>query len=292
MVLLWGSNWTVMKVGLKFVSPLNFVMQRFFFASIALLPVLFWKKKNFPRDRKTWLKLFILSLIHAACITSTNIGLMYESSGLSSLFTYTQPLFVFCLAVPFLNERASVVRALGVIMGFSGVAILYAERISLTTNVLNPVPLLILGAFLWAVTVVYYKKFLSYVDPVLVNIVQFLTGCIFLFVATLMFEGLTFNDTALYLFAVLYVSILGSAIASTIWLLLIREEETIIVSTSSLIVPAVALIFGWIFLGEAVRVTLLWGFTLILVGICLVNNIFTCFHRHRASWDGKQEVRH
>jgi len=260
-----------MKVGLKFVSPLNFVMQRFFFASIALLPVLFWKKKNFPRDRKTWLKLFILSLIHAACITSTNIGLMYESSGLSSLFTYTQPLFVFCLAIPFLNEWASVIRALGVVMGFSGVAVLYAERISLTTNALNPISLLILGAFLWAVTVIYYKKLLSYVDPVLVNIVQFFTGFMFLFLAALVFEGLTFNGTALYLFAVLYVSILGYAVASTIWLLLIRDEETIIVSTSSLLVPAIALVFGWIFLGETIEASLVLGFTLILAGIYLVN---------------------
>jgi drug/metabolite transporter (DMT)-like permease len=73
---------------------------------------------------------------------------MYENSGLSSLVTYTQPLFVFCLAVLFLGEKASVIRVLGALTGFLGVIILYAEKISLTMNLLNPIFFLIFGAFL------------------------------------------------------------------------------------------------------------------------------------------------
>ncbi|MEM3626594.1 MAG: DMT family transporter [Candidatus Bathyarchaeia archaeon] len=272
MILIWGLNWTVMKVGLNFVGPLNLAMQRLLFASIAMLPVLFWKKKNFPRGGETWLKLFILSLINAASTTFTYIGLMHESSGLSSLMTYTQPLFVYCLAILLLNERASLAKTFGVLIGFSGVAVLYAGRISLTSYGLGWISFLILGAFLWAVTVIYYKKILNYVDPAIVNIIQFPVGFVFLFLAALLFEGLTFNWNApLYIFTVLYMSILASAVAFTIWILLIREEETIVVSTSSLLVPAIALISGRVFLGEAIEASSIFGFILILVGIYLTN---------------------
>ncbi|MEM2384610.1 MAG: DMT family transporter [Candidatus Bathyarchaeia archaeon] len=126
-----GSSWTVMKVGLQFVDPLNFVAQRFLIASIALLPVLAWKRRNLLMDSYTWFKLIVLSLINAIGITSTSIGLLYETAGLSSLLTYTQPFFVLCLSVIFLDEKVSVIRVAGLIFGFLGVATLYASNLSL-----------------------------------------------------------------------------------------------------------------------------------------------------------------
>ncbi len=271
MVLIWGSNWSVMKIGLKFVSPLNLVMQRFLLASIALLPALALERRKLPRDRWTWIKLVLLALINAVGITSTNIGLLYEFSGLSSLLTYTQPLFVFCLAVPFLGEKVSITKALGIILGFFGVIALYVERYSSPLVFSNPILFLILGAFIWAVSVIYYKRTLTHVDPAIVNIVQFPIGTVFLLTITLMLEGLTFSGNITYIFSILYMSVFGSAIGFTIWLFLIREEEATIVSASSLIVPTIALFFGWVFLGETFGYLSLLGFLLIFIGVYLVN---------------------
>ena len=270
MVLIWSSNWSVMKVGLRFVSPLNLVMQRFLFASIALLPVLVLKRRNIPKDHGTWIKLVLLALINAVGVTSTHIGLLYEFSGLSSMLTYTQPLFVFCLAIPFLGEKATTIKVLGIILGFLGVVALYVERSSLMVFS-NSILFLILGAFLWAVSIIYYKKTLSHVDPAIVNIVQFPIGTIFLLVATLMLGGLAFSMNPTYIFSIFYISVLGSAVGFTIWLFLIREEEAIIVSASSLIIPAMALFFGRLFLGETFGHLSLIGVILIFTGVYLVN---------------------
>jgi drug/metabolite transporter (DMT)-like permease len=272
-ILIWGLNWSAMKIGLMFVDPLSFVMQRFILASIVLLAIMPLRVKVFPRDRKTWLRLFILSLINTTQITFIHVGLMYENSGLSSLVTYTQPLFVFCLAVPFLGEKASVVRVLGALTGFLGVVILYAEKISLTMNLLNPILFLIFGAFLWAVTIVYYKKFVSHVDPLLVNVVQLSLGFAFISAVALALRGnaLEFSFSTQYVFALLYSSIIGLAIGLTIWLILIRKEETISVTTSSLIIPVVAAMFGWILLGENIGFLSFLSFVLVLMGIYLVN---------------------
>ena len=259
-----------MKVGLRFVSPLNLVMQRFLFASIALLPVLLLKRKRAPKDHWTWTKLVLLALISAVGVTSTNIGLLYEFSGLSSMLTYTQPLFVFCLAIPFLGEKATIIKVLGIILGFLGVVALYVER-SFSMVLSNSILFLILGAFLWAVSIIYYKKTLSYVDPTIVNIVQFPIGTFFLLAATLILGELTFNMNLTYMLSIFYISVFGSAIGFTIWLFLIREEEAIIVSASSLIIPAMALFFGWLFLGETFGLLSLLGVILIFTGIYLVN---------------------
>ena len=53
------------------------------------------------------------------------VGLAGESSGIDAVVTYSQPLFVFCLAVPFLGERIVLNRTIGTLIGFLGVVMLF-----------------------------------------------------------------------------------------------------------------------------------------------------------------------
>lgn len=274
LVLIWGFNWTFMKVGLGFVSPLNFVAQRFLLASATLLPVILLSRRGLPRDASTWFKLLLVSFVNAFGMTSTHFGLLYEVSGLSSILTYTQPLFVFCLAIPLLGEKASIARVLGVAVGFLGVVTIYVGRSSYSPSVSSAVLFLILGAFIWAIIIVCYKKFLSYVSPEIVNAMQFFIGAVFLLTAALTLEGSAFSVDPLYIFSLLYVSVLGTAVGFTIWLVLIRWEEATVVSASSLIVPAVAFVAGCLLLGEAIEYFSILGFIMVLAGVYLVNRPF------------------
>lgn len=271
MVLIWGLNWVFMKIGLLFVNPLSFVAQRFLFASIALLPFLIWERRILPRDGRTWFKLIVLSLTGAASMASSHIGLLHETAGLSSLLTYTQPLFVFCLAAIFLKEKINVTRIIGVTLGFLGIITLYIDRFFFHMSPIDSLIFLILGAFLWAAGVVYYKMFLREVDPVVINIIQSLVGSALLFPIAFTLDGSVFSSDGLYIFSILYSSLLGSALAFTIWLSLIKEEETIIISTSSLIVPVIAALLGWLLIGEQIGYNLLISIVLVLTGLYLVN---------------------
>jgi drug/metabolite transporter (DMT)-like permease len=270
-VLLWSSNWVVMKSGLRVVGPVNFVMQRLLFSSIALFPFLVHLREKIPRDRDTWLKLVLLGITTAAGMLSTNIGLVYEKSGISAVLTYTQPLFVFCLAVLFLQESGGVKRLLGVIIGFSGVALLYLGRDLSFAAISYSVLFLLLGAFSWAVSTVYYKRLLSHVNPIVTNTVQSMFGIILLSVPAVAFEGLSFSMTGTYVFIIFYMSVCASAIAFTLWFFLINQEEATVVSASSFIVPMFALIFGWLFLQETVELKSALGFIFILAGLYLVH---------------------
>jgi len=284
-VLLWGSNWAVMKSGLKVVGPLNFVMQRLLFAALTLSPFLIYLREKIPRDRNTWLRLLLLSLISATNMVSTNVGLTYEKSGLSAVLTYTQPLFVFCLAVSFLKEEASSRRFLGIVIGFFGVTVLYLGRNFSSATISFPIFFLLFGAFIWSVKIVYYKKFLSHVNPVITSTIQFTVGAIILSTLSVTFEGFSFSMTSTYILIVLYMSVGASAIAFTLWMLLLQEEEATVVSSSSLIVPMVALIFGWLFLQENMELESVLGFILILTGVYLVNkgNSNKDLKKHRVS---------
>ncbi len=263
-----------MKVGLSYVPPVCFVLHRFILSTIALSPAFVFMHRKIPRDGPSLLKLLVLCVINAFGIIATNIGLVEESSGIGAVLTYTQPFFVFCLAVPFLKESVTVVKVLGTAVGFLGVVILSLNSIGSFT--LNSTFMMILGAFLWAVTVIYYKKLLSHVDPLITSFFQLSVGIIPLAALSFVTGGIVVPRDLNYLWIILYASIGASAIGWTLWLLLLREEDATVLSGSSFIVPMIALIFGWWILGEHIQVRSVVGSVLILAGVYLVNLQVRC----------------
>jgi len=192
---------------------------------------------------------------------------------MGAVLTYTQPLFVFCLASLFLKEEAKTTRLLGVVIGFIGVTVLFLREYSSLTALSYPDLMMLLGAFTWAVTTVYYKKFLSHLNPTLANTFLLGVGVLPLAALSLSREAFTFQWTGTYVGIVLYSSLGASAIGSTIWLTLLKEEDAVTLSASSLIVPIVAILFGWQLLGENIEVESLIGSSLVLIGVYLVNRV-------------------
>jgi drug/metabolite transporter (DMT)-like permease len=199
-------------------------------------------------------------------------GLIYETSGIGAILTYTQPLFVFCLCVLFLRSEARPVRLLGAFVGFSGVIVLSIGRagsIQVSANIGDA--LLLLGAFLWAVSVVYYKKSLSNVDPVATSVIQQSLGAVIVAPLALTVEGFSFPLTQPYLMMILYLSIFGSGTTVFLWLYLIREEDVTVLSLSSFLIPMVAVFLGWLLLAESIQPVSLLGMALILTGLFVTN---------------------
>jgi drug/metabolite transporter (DMT)-like permease len=266
---LWGAGWSATKIALSYVSPSSFTLQRFIFSTIAMFPVFLILRKRIPHDAETLGKLLLLCIINAFGVTITNIGLVGESSGIGSVLTYTQPLFVFCLAIPFLNERLTIAKLAGTTIGFAGVVFLFLGSIDSLTFASSM--LMILGAFFWATTAIYYKRFLSHVDSFVTNFFQWAFGIIPLAALNLYTGNFFFPKETTYLLMVLYTAIGSASIGWTIWLYLLRKEDATVVSGSIFIVPLIALFFGWLLLGENITAESILGSALVLLGIFLVN---------------------
>jgi len=260
-----------MKTALNIVDPLNVVFQRFFISTLALTPTLIMLRSDIPRDSETIIKLFLLGIINTFGVISTHVGLVFEKSGVGAVLTYTQPLFVFCLAVPFLKEELKLRRVAGIALGFTGVTILYLRKGFTLKNVSTPSLLLLVGAFIWAVSIVFYKKSLNHVNPIITNLFQQSTGATLVLVLNLSVGDILFPTDSRYLLLMLYMSLGSSTIAMTMWVHLLREEEATVISTSSFIIPAVALLLGSLILKESLEPISTLGITLTLIGVFLVN---------------------
>ena len=271
-VFVWSSGWSVMKVALAYVDPLNFALQRFVLSTLVLSPLLVHARKKIRVNKTAIPKLLVLAAVNTASIVPLYWGLVYETSGIGAILTYTQPLFVFCFCVLFLKSEAKPVRLLGAFVGFSGVVVLSVERagsIQISPSIGDV--LLLLGAFLWAVAIVYYKKSLSDVDPILTSVIQQALGAVIVAPLALGVEGFSLPLTPSYLMMVLYLGIFGSGITVYLWLFLIRDEDVTVLALSSFLIPMVAVFLGWLFLAENIQPISFLGVAMILIGLYLTN---------------------
>jgi len=269
LALLWGTGWPATKIALGYVSSVTFLLQRFAITTIVMFPFVLAMRRRVPRDARTLGKVLVLCLINTIGVIATNVGLVGESSGMGSVLTYTQPLFVFCLAVPFLNEKLKISKLGGTAVGFVGVLLLLVRSASPLT--LASTVVMIFGAFMWAVTIIFYKRLLSHVDSFVINFFQWALGILPLAALNAYSGGFIFPQEATYLAVLLYTAIGCACVGWTVWFVLLGREDATVVSGSSFIVPLVALVSGWLILGENTTVESILGSALVLLGVFLVN---------------------
>lgn len=217
------------------------------------------------------MKFVPFSLIYAALLTTQSIGLVGESTGIASIMVYTQPLIVFCVAVPLLRERVTRNKILGTTLGFAGVVVVFASKMN--SFELGSTLFMLLTGFLWAAQVIYYKKFLSDVDGLTASLFQLAFGVIPLMILSIPSYGFSFPPEPLYIFLVLFSSVGTLAAGNALWFSLLKQEDATTLSSSSLLIPVVTVIVGWQLLGERMSIELLFGSALTLIGVYLTNVI-------------------
>lgn len=271
-VFVWASGWSVLKVALTYVDPLNLALQRFALSALALSPLLIHIRKRVRMNKRAAMKLLLLGAVNTSAVVPLYWGMVYETSGVGAVLTYTQPLFVFCLSVLFLKSQPRPARLLGALVGFSGVIALSIGRAgSIQVSASTGDVLLLLGAALWAIAVVYYKKSLSDVDPRLVSVVQQALGAAILLPLTVSVQGLYFPLAQPYVMMILYLSVFGSGLTVFLWLYLVREEDVTVLSLSSFLIPMIAVFLGWLLLSESIQPISLIGIAMIITALYLTN---------------------
>jgi drug/metabolite transporter (DMT)-like permease len=269
MVFVWSLNWSVMKVGLENAPPFTFNYHRFLLSFVFGVALLFLFKSKVPRDSKTLLALLIYGLLTSVGFTFTAVGLVSVSSGIGAVLTYTQPLWILILAVFFLNEKLSLLKVFGTILGFLGLLILFLEELGSIMSF--PALILVAGAALWSMGIVYYKVKLQNVDAVVASLSYTSLSTLISFVMGIFFEPPFTSWSPNYIATIAYCGILSTGIGMTIWVFLVKREITTSLSSSSMIVPMIALFFGWILLGEELGIQSLIGSALIIFSTYLVN---------------------
>src|SRR5437667_4449550 len=130
---IWGSTWLFFKIGLADLRPISLAVIRFAFASLILMLMVLARRAAWPRTRRDWALIAVVGILQF----SLNYGLVfwgeqYISSGLAAVLQSTFPAFGLVIAHFYLpQERLTAGRAMGVLLGVCGVAVIFSDQLSI-----------------------------------------------------------------------------------------------------------------------------------------------------------------
>lgn len=271
--LLWGINWSVMKIGILSIPPFLILGSRQLLAGLAHAGFARTSGARFPRGR-AMVQAIVLGFLLAGVSNGLMFwGVQYITSGLASILFGTMPFFVAFLSAPLLGERLSPAKLAGVAVGFAGVAVLLAGDAGAVSDMaLWGEAALLLSAVTWALPLVLTRKWLRDVDTLALTAVEMLSGAAFLLPLGLATEGLgRVHLTAEGLASLAYMVIFAGFTGFALYYWLVRRMSATRLALASFITPGVAVIAGIIVLSEPAEPSLFLGLVLVAAGIVIVN---------------------
>jgi len=273
LTLAWGLNWTAMKLALAEVPPWTFRSLCLGLGSAVLFAALRLGGQRITWPRGQWRRLWLLALLN---ISGWNMlvafGLTMIASGRASILAYTMPVLSIPLSVWLLGERLTGAKLVGLLLGIAGLSLLIGEGFT----AIGAAPLgslLVLGAAAsWALGAVLQKKFPVALPAGPYTAWIMLLGGVPIFIGAALFEDLRSlaHVGVRALVGTAYNVLIAFAFAHWAWIKLATSVSVTVFSLSIMVIPAVAVLSGIVFLGERPSAAELVALVLVLAALATV----------------------
>lgn len=250
LALVWGCNWTAMKVAISEIAPLTFRTVSLVLGSGILFGVLRLAGQPLTVPRKEWPRLAVISFFTITCWNLLVIlGLATIPSGRAAIIAYTMPAWSIPLSVLALGDRMSARKVLGLALGMAAMALLLSDEFTRLQGA--PVgALLVLGAAItWAIGTVLQKRYPVSAPPGAYTAWIMLVGGLPIYIAAFLLEDVSriAHIGAEPALALAYNVILAFAWAHWAWIKLATSMSVAAFSLSMLVVPVVGVFSSALF---------------------------------------------
>ncbi len=264
-VLVWGTNFIAIYVGLQYFPPFLFCAIRFALSAFPL--VFFLPKPQAPLKFILGYAVFNFAVQFGLLFTGIYLGL---SPGLSSLLLQVQVFFSIGLAYLFFQEKPGLLKIFGSLISFIGIGVVAHNLNGGAT--LTGLVLTLLAALSWASGNMFTKK-VNARSPLALVVWGNLIAFPFMAVASLLVDGpsgieSSFQNISLpAVGAVAFVVYLSTHVGYGIWGYLLKLYSTSVVVPFTLLIPVVGFLSSALFLGEDLPSWKLWASFFILLGL-------------------------
>jgi drug/metabolite transporter (DMT)-like permease len=304
LVLIWGTTWAAIRLGLEGglppdggatgaglqggIPPWTGAALRFGIGSallLALAPVLGVKLGRSRAEKRLW-------AINAACTFCIAYGVLYWAeqwvpSGLAAVIFAIFPLCTALFAHPTVpGERLGLGGLAGILVGFSGLAVIFSEDFALLggRQVAVAAAVLVISPIAAAVGNVATKKWGHDVHPLSIAAVPMGFAALVLgAVAAVLERGRPVDFNLHSTGALLYLAVFGSAISFTFYFWLLRHVSVTTLSFLNYATPVVAVLVGTVWLDEPLTGRTVAGALLVIAGVAIALRAKAAVHREEAA---------
>lgn len=270
---LWGGSFLFMRMGAGEFGPVALAAVRCAGASLLLLPLL-TARGQWPALRASWRGIAFVGITNSALpFLLFGVAALAITAGLSAIFNAATPLATALIAATWWHERLTRWRWLGLAVGLGGVGWLAWDRAALKDSAHGVSAALAIGAclvatLLYGFSANYTKRKLPHVPPMVMAAGSQLSAALVLALPALALWPATMPGAAAWA-ATIALALLCTGVAYILYFRLITHAGATNASAVTFLIPAFAVLWGWMFLDESLNAIMAAACGVILVGTAL-----------------------
>lgn len=274
LIIIWGISWPICKEGLAFMPPIWFAVGRIIIGMICMFGVVAFTGKLIIPNRRDLPITFVMGFLQMAMFMGLiTLGLDHVTAGRSAMLVYTTPMWVMPLAIIFFNEKLTLYKAIGFMLGMCGIFLLFSpwgvdwsDKNALIGNAL-----LLSAAFCWSIAILCARNMKWYRSPLELLPWQLLVGLMpMLLMAYILQPSPIIQWNSTLIFSLLVTGVFATAFGYWGTLVVSKELPSITVSLCFLAVPVTTLIASALILHERITVLVAVAMLFIISGIACV----------------------
>ena len=264
-MLIWGGNFAVAKLGLEQLPALTFLAARFAVVAILLVPFV-----KFPKE-KIW---HVLG--YSVTLGGVHFGIMFVAlaeidAATAALASQTGVPFAVILSALFFKDYPGIWKIAGILIAFAGVAVIAGEP--RFQGGLLPLLMVVVAAFAWAMGAIQTKA-MGEINGFALNGYMALFSVPQLVLLSLIWEdgqwlALTQMDLV-GVFSILYQSVMVVIVGYGLWYVLLARYPVSITMPFTLLMPFFGVLAGVLILDESLTSSMLAGGALTIFGVGVI----------------------
>ncbi|MHB8404966.1 MAG: EamA family transporter [Gammaproteobacteria bacterium] len=275
--IVWGSTYLGIRIGVADIPPALLSGIRNTVAGLVLMVLAIARGQPLPKQPREWLHALIMGVL---LVTLGNglvtWGEVYVQSNQAALIAITSALWVAWFGTFGPKGHPLSARAKsGLAIGLVGAVLMLLPGKQFTFEHFGAQLAILLSTVCWGMGVIYGRSYSVSVTPLMLSgMLLFLGGGVLVIVGLAAGESSHWHWSLLSMGALIYLTVFGSCIAYSTYIWLIHHTTPDKLGTTAYVNPAIALVLGWVVLGEKVKAVRLLGMLVILVGVILVTTRF------------------
>lgn len=270
LVFIWIIGWFFTAVGLERSTPFSFSALRFLLAALVMHLMIYVGSRYVRYTLFEWVAIILVGLFQTTIMFSlASYGINEVGLAKAAILIYSTPVWNIILGWFFLRKRLSAFKVLGVFFASVGIFLIALPGLA---NGAGIGAILLLGSSLsWSISSLILKTKLATKDMVCITAWQMTFGSIGLVALAFYSDGRIIFDVALdSIVALVYVSIVASVIAFTLWSNIVSRVDLVRSSMATLMVPVSVLVVQEVRTSQYVDFVLVTASIFIILGLIMV----------------------
>ena len=269
LAMIWGSSFFNIKIATYSYEPITLALVRVIFACIPLSILCKIKKIKLEAFGKNWKSYALIGLCNIAIpFILIAIGTAKINSYLAAILMSTTPLSGSTLAHIFTNnEKITFLKSIGILIGFSGIVLLFFDKVIINSENYLYVLITILGSTFYSIGGLLTLKLKNKKNE---NVTTSTTiwSVIFLLPFSLIIEtpwnsSPTFASTL----SLLYLGVIATGLAWLIRFRILTVNGLVFQTQVAYLIPIFGIFFGYFLMDETITWRVLLSLVIILIGI-------------------------